>query len=225
MERTVQAAPQTRQCFAGLCYSLVPIRVGANVIAFLHTGGVLLRAPTPPRLKQTMRALSRLGAPVDAKRLRRAYVRTRVLTTHQYAAVVSLVAIFALHLAAISNQLMVAKEHLELPLIYKTKLFIIEHQGEDLTLQRAARSVNCSVSYFCTMFKKATGLTFTAYLGRVRVEKVQSLLLNPYINISEAAYEAGFQSLSQFNRVFQKIAGETPSAWRGKLGLSSSESG
>jgi AraC-like DNA-binding protein len=48
----------------------------------------------------------------------------------------------------------------------------------------------------------------------VRIEKVKNLMLNPHKRISEAAYEAGFQSLSQFNRVFLRIAGESPSDYR-----------
>ena len=74
-----------------------------------------------------------------------------------------------------------------------------------------------SAFYFCKMFKKATGLTFTDYLARVRVEKVKNLLLNPHKRISEAAFEAGFQSLSQFNRVFRRIAGEAPTVYRERL--------
>jgi AraC-like DNA-binding protein len=35
--------------------------------------------------------------------------------------------------------------------------------------------------------------------------------------VSEAAYEAGFQSLSQFNRVFLRIVGESPSAYRERI--------
>jgi AraC-like DNA-binding protein len=67
------------------------------------------------------------------------------------------------------------------------------------------------------MFKKSTGLTFTDYLARVRVEKVRNLLLNPHKRISEAAFEAGFQSLSQFNRVFRRVAGEAPTTYRDRL--------
>ena len=74
-----------------------------------------------------------------------------------------------------------------------------------------------SAFYFCKSFRKATGLTFTDYVARVRVEKVKNLLLNPNKRVSEAAYEAGFQSLSQFNRVFRRVAGEPPSAYREKL--------
>ena len=74
-----------------------------------------------------------------------------------------------------------------------------------------------STFHFCKMFKKATGMTFTDYLARVRIEKVKNLLLNPHKRVSEAAYEAGFQSLSQFNRVFRRIAGESPTVYRERL--------
>ena len=42
-------------------------------------------------------------------------------------------------------------------------------------------------------------------------------MLNPHVRISEAAFAAGFQSLSQFNRVFRRIVGESPSVWRDRL--------
>ena len=74
-----------------------------------------------------------------------------------------------------------------------------------------------SAFYFCKLFKQATGLTFTDYLARVRIEKVKNLLQNPHKRISEVAFEAGFQSLSQFNRVFRKIVGQSPTVWRDKM--------
>jgi AraC-like DNA-binding protein len=112
---------------------------------------------------------------------------------------------------------MVKEEAAEPPVIAKARLFIAEHQDDDLTLTQVAQAVNTSAFYFCKMFKKTTGMTFTDYLARVRVEKVKNLLLNPHKRVSEAAFEAGFQSLSQFNRVFRKIAGESPSTYRDRL--------
>jgi AraC-like DNA-binding protein len=50
-----------------------------------------------------------------------------------------------------------------------------------------------------------------------RVEKAKNLLLNPNMRISEVAFAAGFQSLSHFNRVFRRIAGESPTRYREKL--------
>ena len=46
---------------------------------------------------------------------------------------------------------------------------------------------------------------------------MKNLLLNPHKRVSEAAFEAGFQSLSQFNRVFKKIEGMSPSDFREQL--------
>src|ERR1700737_2990359 len=63
-------------------------------------------------------------------------------------------------------------------------------------------------------FRKATGLTFTDYLGRVRVEKAKTLLLNPHLRVSEIAYTVGFQSLTHFNRVFHNLTGESPTLFR-----------
>jgi AraC-like DNA-binding protein len=77
-----------------------------------------------------------------------------------------------------------------------------------------ARAMHVSTFYFCKIFRKATGLTFTEYLGRVRVERAKNLLLNPHLRVSEIAYTVGIQSLTHFNRISRKIAGETPTAFR-----------
>jgi len=61
---------------------------------------------------------------------------------------------------------------------------------------------NTSTFYFCKLFKRATGLTFTDYVARVRVEKAKPLLLDRDRRVSEIAYDVGFQSLTHFNRVF-----------------------
>jgi AraC-like DNA-binding protein len=105
----------------------------------------------------------------------------------------------------------------EPPAAVKARAFIAEHLGESLTLEQVARAANMSAFYFCKVFKSATGLTFTNYVARARIEKTKQLLLNPHVRISEAAYEAGFQSLSQFNRVFRRIAGESPTSYREHL--------
>ena len=146
-----------------------------------------------------------------------AYFQTRVLTRLQYDSILRLLAIFAQHLASLSNQLMVQEEKSESPQIARARVFIGEHQDEDLSLSEVARAVNMSAFYFCKMFKQATGLTFTDYLARIRVEKVKNLLLDPHKRVSEAAFAAGFQSLSQFNRVFRKVAGEAPSTYRDRV--------
>ena len=217
VEEEAKLAPKTLKCFAGLCDSAVPVRVGDNLIAFLQTGQILLHQPSQRQFKSTTRQLLKWGMEIDLKRLEEAYFQSRVVTKKQYESIVRLLTIFAQHLSALSNQLLVKQETAESPVISRARTFITEHQSEDLSLGQVAAAVNMSAFYFCKTFKKATGMTFTDYLARVRVEKVKNLLLNPHKRVSEAAYEAGFQSLSQFNRVFRKIAGESPSRYRERL--------
>jgi len=209
--------PKTLKCFAGLCDSAVPVRVGENLVAFLQTGQVLLHAPTKQEFAKTTRELLKWGTEVDLKRLEEAYFQTRVVQKKQYASILRLLTIFAQHLSTLSNQLSVTEASAEVPAVTKARLFIAEHQGDELSLTQVASAVNMSAFYFCKTFKKATGMTFTDYLARVRIEKVKNLLLNPHKRVSEAAYEAGFQSLSQFNRVFRRIAGESPTVYRERL--------
>ena len=80
-----------------------------------------------------------------------------------------------------------------------------------------AKACNTSTFYFCKMFKKITGLNFTDYLSRVRIEKSKDLLLNPNLRVSEIAFEVGFQSLTHFNRVFKRILGQSPTDYRAQL--------
>jgi len=203
VEEEARIHPKTLRCFAGLCDSAVPVRVGDDLIAFLQTGQILLHDPSKTDFAQATRQLLHWGAEVDLKQLEEAYFQTRVVTKKQYESILRLLAIFAQHLAVVSNQLMVQSESAGTPAIVKARGLIAERHAEELSLTEVARTVNMSAFYFCKSFKKATGLTFTGYLARVRVEKVKNLLLNPNKRVSEAAYEAGFQSLSQFNRVFR----------------------
>jgi len=209
--------PKTVVCFAGLCDTAVPVRLGDELLGILQTGQVRLKKPTRTGFARTARQLLAWGLKADLKRLEDAYFQTRVLTPKEYEAVVRLLAIFAQHLALVSNQLLVQQMNAEPPLITQAKQFIREHQGEELSLNAVAKAVNTSTFYFCKMFKKATGLRFTQYLSRVRVEKAKNLLLNPNLRVSEIAYGVGFQSLTHFNRVFKRVTGQSPTAYRKQL--------
>lgn len=209
--------PKTLECFAGLSESAVPVRVGANLVGYLQTGQVFLRPPTRKRFKDAMREIGGTKTEAEMKELEAAYFQTRLVARNQYESVIRLLAIFAEHLATVSNQVWVREASAELPAMTKVRAFIAEHQSEDMHLRDAARAVNMSAFHFCRVFKKTTGLTFTNYLARLRIEAAKQMLLNVHTRVSEAAYAAGFQSLSQFNRAFHRVAGESPSDFRDRL--------
>ncbi len=211
------AGPRTVKCFAGLCDTGVPVSIGDELLGFLQTGQIFLKKPTRAQFARAAKQLVDWGWQVDLRRLEEAYFQTRVISPKEYESVVRLLTIFAQHLSLVSNQLLVRNANAEPPAITRAKQFIKEHQADEISLGDVAKAVNTSTFYFCKMFKKTTGLNFTDYLSRVRVEKARNLLLNPNLRISEIAFAAGFQSLSHFNRVFRRIAGESPTRYRAKL--------
>lgn len=211
------AGPRTVKCFAGLCDTGVPVSVGEELLGFLQTGQVFLKKPTRSQFAKTAKQLVDWGWKVDLRRLEEAYFQTRVISPQQYESVLRLLTIFAQHLSLVSNQLLVLSANSEPPAVTRARQFIAEHQADEISLGDVARAVNTSTFYFCKLFKKATGLNFTEYLSRIRVEKAKNLLLNPNLRVSEIAYQVGFQSLTHFNRVFRKLAGQSPTHYREKL--------
>ena len=209
--------PHTTVCPAGLCDTAVPVRLGDRLVGFLQTGQVFRKKPSAAQFDRVTRLVADWGLSVERKQLETAYFGTRVVPSKQHESVVKLLAIFAQHLAMLSNQVLVQHENFEPPVIRRAKEFIQEHQAEDISLSQVARAVNTSTFYFCKMFKKVTGINFTDYLSRVRIEKSKNLLLNPNLRVSEIAFEVGFQSLTHFNRVFKKVLGQTPTDYRDQL--------
>ena len=209
--------PRTVTCFAGLSDTAVPIHLGLKTIGYLQTGQILLRMPSKAQFQRIARQLLEWGANFDMIQLEEAYFQSRVLTTPQYQAMVKLLEIFAQHLSTLSNQIALQEANAEPPIIHRAKEFIENHKSDAISLSEVARALNVSTFYFCKLFKKATGINFTEYLSRVRIEKAKNLLLNPNLRVSEIAYEVGFQSLTHFNRVFLRIVGRSPTAYRDAL--------
>ena len=219
-EKLTQAAiegPATGVCPAGLSDTVVPVRLGERLIGFLQTGQVFRKPPTQQQFERTARLLAQWGFAADRAALRQAYFATRVVPAQQHEAVIKLLSLFAQHLSILSNQILVQNQNAEPPIITRAKAFIQEHQTEHLRLGQVAKVVNSSPFYFCKMFKKATGLNFTDYLSRIRLERAKNLLLNPHLRVSEIAFEVGFQSLTHFNRVFKHAVGQSPTRYREQL--------
>ena len=100
--------------------------------------------------------------------------------------------------------------------IYAITSYIHTHHTEDLSLEYLAQKFFISSCYLSHQFKDVTGFTLTDYVQMTRVRNVQSLLVGTDIPITEAAARCGFTSFSQFNRVFQKHIGMSPSQFRKK---------
>lgn len=208
------ADSRSETCGAGLTDSAVPVRLGQQTIGFLQTGQVALKKLNRGTFRKLAKWLDDGGAHGDWHALEKAYFESPTLGRAQYEAMVRLLEVFAQHLSLAAEQVATQQENTEPPMVKHARQFIDEHQGEDIALGDVARAVHASTFHFCKMFKKATGMTFTHYLSLVRVAKAKKMLANPQLRISEIAYEVGFNSLTHFNRMFRKMTGESPTAFR-----------
>ena len=201
-------------CMAGLADTAVPVNIHGKLAGYLRTGQVALSKPDPGQFSKIGRTLLNWGFSTDLRQAEEAWAHSKVLTPGQYEAFVELLKVFSRHLSLAADQLPDDAAPSDPPLVHKARAFIETHQQENLHVEDVSKALNISVFYFCKVFKKTTGLTFTEYLSKVRVLKAKKLLSDPHVRIAEVAFAAGFQSLTHFNRVFRKLTGLSPTAYR-----------
>src|SRR5262249_45610820 len=106
-----------------------------------------------------------------------------------------------------------------LPLANETRIdkvctWINQHYTEKIALPEAAALVNMSVSAFSRFFKRALGKSFTDYITELRLSHASKLILETDASISEAAFQSGFNNLSNFNRRFLERKNISPRVFR-----------
>lgn len=88
----------------------------------------------------------------------------------------------------------------------------LENYKRNVTVEEVSTLIHMSPTAFCKFFKKHTKKTFVSFLNEIRIEKACQLLVNKRAeNISEAAYQCGFNTAVHFNRVFRGIMKISPS--------------
>ena len=92
--------------------------------------------------------------------------------------------------------------------------YIDEHYMEPLTLDGLAEMVHLSSSYFSTVFKEETGLGFSDYLIRCRIDAAKELLRKTDMRLPEIAEAIGYKDPKHFGKLFKKIAGIKPTDFR-----------
>lgn len=92
--------------------------------------------------------------------------------------------------------------------------YIMQHCHRDLTLEEVAAAACMTPPAFCRYFKKHTRVTFVTFLNEVRInEACKKLLEGDYDSVSAVAYDCGFNSITNFNRVFKTATGKSPRAY------------
>lgn len=98
--------------------------------------------------------------------------------------------------------------------IKKAIHYIAKNFSKNITLDNVSNEVHLNSSYFSSVFKQATGSSFTEYLNMVRIEESKRLLANTDYSVIDIAIATGFDNQSYFSKVFKKYTGLTPGQYR-----------
>ena len=180
------------------------MKLGEKTIGYLRIGQVLRHTLEKSDTAKVAQVLSQHGVPFT-KEIHAAWDKNLLTPPDKYNAIIRLLMFFAEQLSVLINQILLEKENAEPLMVRKAREHIAKNKRESLSLTDVAKVSGASVFHFCKVFKQTTGLTFTDYVARSRLEDAKAELLNPNRRISEIAYDVGFKSLTQFNRVFKRI--------------------
>ncbi len=95
--------------------------------------------------------------------------------------------------------------------------YVYDNLSGGISLDAVARVAGMSPAAFSRYFKRMTGRNLSHFIGELRISQACKQLRESDLGISEVAYEVGFGSLSNFNRLFKELKGVSPREWRGDL--------
>jgi AraC-like DNA-binding protein len=210
-------APHQIACFAGLTDVAVPVFVVDTHVATMLSGQVLRREPTERDFTMIVQMVGKADDQRWQSDARKAYFATPVVTADRLQAIIHMLDFFATYLGEFATRHAIARSATEPGVVTKAKEYVEAHFDEAIVLAQVVRHVGVSRFYFCKLFKKATGMTFTEHVSRLRLEKAKAMLVDPAARISEVAFAAGFGSIPQFNSVFKRYVGTAPTQYRQSL--------
>ena len=95
--------------------------------------------------------------------------------------------------------------------VYK---YVQKHFKDEINLSIISNIANLTPQSFCRLFKKRTGKSFVEYLNEVRIAFACKYLFDTDWSISEVAYNCGYKTVSNFNKLFRNITGRSPKVYR-----------
>ena len=100
--------------------------------------------------------------------------------------------------------------------VNKVKKYIDEHYMDDLRLEQLSEMVAMTPAAFSRFFHQRTGKSLAEYIIDIRLGHAARMLIDSIKPVSEICYTCGFNTLSNFNRLFRKRKGCSPSEFREK---------
>lgn len=197
--------------------------VSAVVVQFLEDfwGGSFLKLPECNQLRELLFKQSQLGLKISGKtNLKLRLLIHQLESAHDFKRIALLCeGMYTMingfkDCTPLSNQEVFLLNTKDKYRIDKVLSFTMENFREQIRLEEIASKACMSVPAFCSYFKKCTGKTYIDFLNKIRIGNACKLLTSTNDPIITICYECGFNSISNFHKIFFRSINKTPLQYR-----------
>lgn len=100
--------------------------------------------------------------------------------------------------------------------VHKAMDYTKKNYNENLNLSIISDFLGLNKCYFCNLFKKETGMTYSNYVNKIRVDRSKRLLHHTSLSILEVALSVGYNNQNYYNMSFKRYMGIMPLNYRNK---------
>jgi AraC-like DNA-binding protein len=210
------------RCWAGLREFMVPIILDGEILAFIQCGQVLDAPPDEEGWVHTSQLLHESG--FDAFPPKGLFYSLRPIPPQTQKDLMALLELFGNYIAYAQYQIQLSEVTQQSRVLERALSFIRNHFTEPISLDDIARVTCTSKRNLTRLYQAKTGSTVLDSIQQLRIDKACSQLKAGDMTCMQVAFECGFGSVQQFNRVFQKLKQSTPLAWQKRFNESNHKS-
>jgi AraC-like DNA-binding protein len=207
----MEDAGREEECDAGLRETALPLRLGGLHVGYLIVAGYRVGELQKGELARSRHLLRKAGVVISRGDLDELLAKSVAFPARVWQAYSHWLEMAAREIATHLN-LHVAAPAAELPEAVEKAIRLLRSHAchEEISLPWLARKCGVCAGHLSRLFVRSTGLSFTEFVARLRIEHAVDLLQHSKKTVTEIAFESGFSSLSQFHRVFRRIQGCSP---------------
>lgn len=203
-----QCRPLRYHCWAGLREFIVPIILDGEILALIQCGQVLDAPPEEEEWFNTRRTLMSYG--IENLPSEELFLSLRTISPQTQEDLIAMLELFGNYIAYARHQILMAEASQQSRTVDRALSFIKNNYTEAISLDDVAEAACTSKRNLTRLFQENTGMTVLAYIQEMRIANACRLLQTEKLTCIQVAFECGFGSIQQFNRVFQKIQKCTP---------------
>ncbi len=191
---------------------MVPIILDGEILAFIQCGQVMDAPPSQADWNATSQILNGLG--FDKLPPEELFLSLRVIHPQTQKDLMTLLELFGNYIAYAQYQIQLSEATQQSRTLERALSFIRNHFTEPISLDDIARVACTSKRNLSRLFQAKTGMTVLNSIQQMRIDKACSQIQAGDMTCMQVAFECGFGSVQQFNRVFHKLRQCTPLIWQ-----------